>query len=195
LERQLPVLAGGARDLEARQQTMRATLDWSEELLSPDEKRLFRRLAVFVGGFTLEAAEAVCAAPEGAEPLGVEVLGGLESLVDQGLVQPWMVAQINDREEEKGERSSEARFRMLFVVREYALERLEASGEAAALQRAHAGYFLALAELADWRKALQAAADRAGGALPAAPCAVGGGACCPTAAGTHEWHSAAAPAS
>jgi predicted ATPase/transcriptional regulator with XRE-family HTH domain len=137
LEQTLPLLVGGARDLEARQQTMRATLAWSEDLLGPAEQRLFRRLAVFVGGFTLEAAEAVCAAPAGAEPLGLDVLAGLGALVEQSLVQP----QTGDNEGEGGE----ARFRLLYVVREYALERLEASDggrEADALWRAHAIYHL-----------------------------------------------------
>jgi predicted ATPase len=156
LERQLPLLVGGARDVEARQQTMRATLAWSEGLLSPAEQRLFHRLAVFVGGFTLEAAEAVCAAPEAAEPLGVDVLDGLERLVDQSLVLPWTVGGADGAREEEGagkgakagERAGEARFRLLHVVREYALDRLEASGDAEALRRAHAVYSLRLAEQA-----------------------------------------------
>jgi predicted ATPase len=136
LERRLPLLTGGAQDLLERQRTMRATLAWSEDLLTPTDRVLFRRLAVFVGGCTLEAAEAVCAAPEGAEPLGMEVLEGLSALVDQSLVQP--------REE-----GGEPRFGMLHVIREYALERLEASGEAAALHRTHAAYLLALVEQAE----------------------------------------------
>jgi predicted ATPase/class 3 adenylate cyclase/DNA-binding XRE family transcriptional regulator len=137
LERVLPLLTGGARDLEERQQTLRATLSWSEELLQPEEQRLFRRLAVFVGGFTLKAAEAVCAAPEGVPPLGVGVLEGLEALVDQSLVQPL---------DEEGDGDGAERFRLLYVVREYALERLEASGEAEALRRAHAVYYLGWVE-------------------------------------------------
>jgi predicted ATPase/DNA-binding CsgD family transcriptional regulator len=155
LQRQLPVLTGGARDLPERQQTLRATLAWSENLLSSEERRLFRRLAVFVGSFTLAAAEAVCAAPDGAEPLGVEVVDGLGALVDQSLVQRWSVGQDGTDEEEGG---GEARFRLLYVIREYALERLENSAggsasqagqEAEALRRAHAVYFLALAERAE----------------------------------------------
>jgi len=142
LEQTLPLLVGGARDLEARQQTMRATLAWSEDLLGPAEQRLFRRLAVFVGGFTLEAAEAVCAAPAGAEPLGLDVLAGLGVLVDQSLVQ----SQTGDDEEGEEGEGGEARFRLLYVVREYALERLEASGEADALRRAHAIYYLGQVE-------------------------------------------------
>ncbi len=136
LSAQLQLLTGGARDLEERQQTMRATIAWSEDLLAPDEQVLFRRLAVFVGGCTLEVAEALCAAPAGAEPLGRDALDGLGALVDQSLVQ--------QREE-----GGEPRFGMLHLLREYALERLTASGEAEALQRGHAAYFLALAERAE----------------------------------------------
>ncbi len=155
LERSLRVLTGGARDLPERQQTLRATLAWSENLLSSEERRLFRRLAVFVGGFTLAAAEAVCTAPDGAEPLGLEVVDGLGALVDQSLVQRWSVGPDGADEEEGG---GEVRFRLLHVIREYALERLEASAggsggqagqEAEALHRAHAVYFLALAERAE----------------------------------------------
>jgi predicted ATPase/class 3 adenylate cyclase len=133
LERSLPLLTGGARDLDERQQTMRNTLAWSYDLLAPEEQRLLRRLAVFAGGWMLEAAEDVCAAPAGAEPLGMDVLEGLGRLVDHSLVQ--------QREE-----GAEARFGMLHVIREFAHEQLEASGEAEALRKAHAVYVLALAE-------------------------------------------------
>ncbi len=146
LEQRLPLLTGGARDLEARQQTMRATLAWSEHLLSPEHCTLFRRLAVFVGSFTVRAAEAVCATPPGAAPLGTGVLDGLAALVDSSLVQPWH----EDAAEGERERDGEAvRFRLLSVVREYALEQLEAGdngNEAAALHRAHAAYYVGLAE-------------------------------------------------
>jgi predicted ATPase/class 3 adenylate cyclase len=131
------LLTSGARDLEERQQTMRATIAWSEALLAPAEQVLFRRLAVFAGGCTLEAAEAVCVAPEGAAQLGLDVLDGLSALVEQSLVQ--------QREEEDGE----PRFGMLHTIREYALERLDMSGEAEPLRRAHAAAFLALAEQAE----------------------------------------------
>ena len=131
------LLAGGARDLEPRQQTMRATIAWSEELLEPDEQRLFGRLAVFVSGGTLEAIEEVCGAPAGAEPLETEVLVTLGALVDASLVQQVEVA-------------GEARFSLLHVIREYALERLQATGEAEVLRRAHAGYFLDLVEPPDY---------------------------------------------
>jgi predicted ATPase/class 3 adenylate cyclase len=133
---QLQLLTGGARDLEARQQTMRAAIAWSEDLLPPAERVLFRRLTVFAGGCTLEAAEAVCAMPHGAAPLGLDVLDGLSTLAEQSLAL--------QREE-----GGEARFGMLHVIREYALERLASSDEAEALRRAHARYFLALAERAE----------------------------------------------
>jgi predicted ATPase/class 3 adenylate cyclase len=136
LSARLKLLTGGARDAEERQRTMQATLAWSEDLLTPEECMIFRRLAIFVGGCTLEAAEAVCAVPAGAEPLGCDVLEGLATLVDQSLVQ--------QREE-----GGEPRCGMLHVIREYALDQLEASGEAEALGRAHAAYFVALAEEAE----------------------------------------------
>jgi predicted ATPase/class 3 adenylate cyclase len=136
LSAQLQLLTGGARDLEDRQQTMRATITWSEALLSAEERVLFHRLAVFVGGWTLEAAEAVCAAPEGAEPLGLDVLEGLSALVDHSLVQ----------QRTQGEEGVEARCSTLQVIREYAREQLERSGETEILARAHATYCLALAE-------------------------------------------------
>jgi predicted ATPase/class 3 adenylate cyclase len=122
LGKRLDLLRGG-RDAEVRQQTLRATIEWSYDLLAPDEQRLFARLAVFRGGCTLAAAEAVCAAD----------LDGLQSLVDKSLVRV--------REEH--------RFWMLETLREFALERLSVSGEEDALRRAHAEFFLSLAEEAD----------------------------------------------
>jgi predicted ATPase/class 3 adenylate cyclase len=139
LSSQLKLLTGGARDAEERQQTMRATIAWSEALLAPAERSLFRRMAVFVGGCTVDAVEAVCAVPEGAEPLGIEVLEGLGTLVDHSLVQ--------QREE-----SGEPRFGMHQVIREYALEQLEASGEARALRRAQLAYLVALVEPVNFRQ-------------------------------------------
>jgi predicted ATPase/class 3 adenylate cyclase len=133
LSSQLKLLTGGARDLEARQQTMRATIAWSEQLLTPAQRVLFRRLAVFTGGATLEAVETVCLTPDGVEPLDLDALDGLSAMVDQSLVQ--------QREE-----GGEPRFGMLQVIREYALEQLDASGEAEALRQAHAGYFLTFVE-------------------------------------------------
>jgi predicted ATPase/class 3 adenylate cyclase len=134
LSRQLQLLTGGPRDLEARQQTMRATIAWSVELLHPEEQVLFRRLSVFVGGGTLETTQEVCLDPDEVKPLKLDVLDGLGALVDQSLVQ---------RREEDG---SELRFGMLHVIREYAQEQLLASGEADALQHAYTRYYLALAE-------------------------------------------------
>ena len=133
LERSLPLLSDGPRDVEEHHRTMRATIAWSEELLTDDERALFRRLAVFAGGATLEAVEAVCLAPDGAPPLELDALVGLAALMDQSLVQ---------RHEERGQ----PRYSMLHVVREYAHERLEASGEAEALRRAHALDILRLSE-------------------------------------------------
>jgi predicted ATPase len=148
LERRLSLLVGGARDVEARQQTMRATLAWSEDLLQPAERRLFQRLSVFAGSFTLAAAEAVCAAPADAESLGLDVLEGLERLVDQSLVAPWHA------KEQAAE--GEPRFRLLYVIRDYAQERLRERGEAEALQQAHAAYYVAFMD--QWRAAISAAA-------------------------------------
>jgi predicted ATPase/class 3 adenylate cyclase len=136
LSSQLKLLTGGARDAEERQQTMRATITWSEALLTPAERVLFRRLSVFVGDCTLEAAEAVCVASDGAEPLAIDLLDGLQRLVDQSLVQ-----QRAGNEDLDGE----PRFGMLHVIREFALEHLEASGESEALRRAHAQFVLTLA--------------------------------------------------
>jgi predicted ATPase/class 3 adenylate cyclase len=119
LEQRLPLLTGGARDLPERQRTLRATITWSYELLSPEERRLFARLAVFRGGCTLEAAEEVADAD----------LDALQSLVDKSLL-----------------RHTDARYWILETIREYAAERLDESGEAQELRRRHADYFLALAE-------------------------------------------------
>jgi predicted ATPase/DNA-binding XRE family transcriptional regulator len=128
--------AGGARDLPERQRTMRATLDWSHDLLHDPEKELFRRLSVFAGGFTLEAAEDVCAAGA-VEPEDVLVLLG--NLVEQSLV-------VADVSPEGG-----TRYRMLEPVRQYALECLRESGEADEARRRHTEHYLALAEEAEPR--------------------------------------------
>jgi predicted ATPase len=131
LKSRLQLLTGGPRDLPERQQTLRATVEWSYELLQPEEQKLFRRLAVFVSGCTLEAAEAV-ADPKG--DLGVDLLNAIESLVDKSLLQ------------QNEQADGDARFRMLETIREYAMERLAASGEMDATQKAHAAYCLVLAE-------------------------------------------------
>ena len=144
LDNSLKLLTGGARDLPTRQQTMRGAVEWSYQLLKEDEKQLFRRLAVFAGGFTLAAAEAVVGGQlsfdeaEGtSEQRVVNLLDGIASLVDNSLVLT------------KEQADGEMRLRMLEVVREYALDRLDASGETEAMRRKHAAYFLALAEEAE----------------------------------------------
>jgi predicted ATPase/DNA-binding winged helix-turn-helix (wHTH) protein len=131
LERPLELLTGGPVDLPERQQTLQKAIDWSHSLLNPSEQMLFRRLSVFVGGCTLAAAEAVC---DTRRDLGVDLFEGLSSLVEQNLVQRM------DRTQ------AEPRFVMLETIREFAVERLVASGEHAATRRAHAAYCLVLAE-------------------------------------------------
>src|SRR5439155_11307651 len=106
LARRLPLLTGGARDLPERQRTLRATLDWSYALLAPAEQRLFARLAVFAGGFTLDAAEAVCATGSAIDDLNEGVLDGGGALMTQSLLQ--RVARVE----------GEARFRMLETMRD-----------------------------------------------------------------------------
>jgi predicted ATPase/DNA-binding XRE family transcriptional regulator len=130
--------AGGARDLPPRQQTMRATLDWSHDLLSEPEKALFRRLSVFAGGFALEAAETVGAKPGAAEEMDTgEVLEQLGRLVEQSLA----VAQA-------GEDGAEMRYGMLEPVRQYGLELLQHADEIEKTRRRHAEYYVDLAERA-----------------------------------------------
>ncbi|MGE5326692.1 MAG: protein kinase domain-containing protein, partial [Deltaproteobacteria bacterium] len=131
LQSRMQLLTSGSRDLPQRQQTLRAALDWSFDLLQPEEQRLFRRLSVFVSGCSLEAAEAVCNAKSDLE---LDLLDGIASLVDKSLLQ--QTEQVD----------GEARFRMLETIREYAFERLVESSEQNSTQRAHAAYFLVLAE-------------------------------------------------
>ncbi len=133
LEGRLLSLTGGALDRPERQQTLRATVEWSFGLLTPEEQRFFRRLGVFAGGWTLDAAEAVC---DARQDLGIEVLDGIGSLVDKSLIT--RVATQNP--------DAEPRFTMLEILREYATERLEAAGEADLFRRAHAAYCLVLCE-------------------------------------------------
>jgi tetratricopeptide (TPR) repeat protein len=125
----LSLLTGGARDLPDRQRTLRATMEWSYDLLNLAERSLFARVAVFVGSWTLEEAEAVCDLGDEAE-----VLQHMSALVDKSLVQQRAID------------GHEPRFTMLETVREYALERLEESGESERLRRRHATYFLKLAK-------------------------------------------------
>jgi predicted ATPase/DNA-binding CsgD family transcriptional regulator len=125
LERRLPLLTGGPLDLPARQRTLRDAIAWSYDLLTVEERAGFRRLAVFVGGFMLDAAEAVC---------GDDALDLVASLVDKSLLR-----HVNGP-------GGAARYAMLETVREYALDRLNADGEADESQRRHAAWFLDCAE-------------------------------------------------
>jgi predicted ATPase/DNA-binding winged helix-turn-helix (wHTH) protein len=127
LEQRLPLLTGGVREAPARQQTLRATIDWSYDLLTKTEQTLFARLACFAGGCALQAAEDICAAS----------LDDLGSLVDKSLLR------------ERASVLGETRFEMLATVREYGFDRLEASGEGEDLHRRHAEHFVVLAEHAE----------------------------------------------
>ena len=134
LDRAVDVLSGGLADLPARQRSLRATLDWSHSLLGPDEQDLFARLSTFMGGWTLEAAEAVCAADDAER---ATVLDRLAALVDNSLV----VVDVSDT-------SVDARFRMLEPVREYAREKLMALDDHEALDRRHLDYYERLTQAA-----------------------------------------------
>jgi len=131
LDRRLPLLTGGAQDLPGRQRTLRDTIAWSYDLLPPQEQALFRRLAVFAGGWTLEAAEAVCDTPG---DVGIDVLEGMTSLVDHSLVH------------EQGT-DDDARFGMLETIREFGMEQLEAAGETDDTRRRQGAYYVTLTTL------------------------------------------------
>lgn len=150
LERRMPSLRGGRR-LPARHQTLRATVAWSYDLLSPDEQRLFRHLAVFSGGCTLAAIQEVATPDDRHIPdhCAVELLDNLAVLVDQSLLRLDSGVQARGGE-------VDPRFRLLETVREFAQERLTSGGEAGAVLARHARYFLALAEETDqaWSPAL-----------------------------------------
>jgi len=160
LSQRLAVLTSGVRDVPDRQQTLRKTIDWSYDLLEEAEKRLFRRLAIFVGGCTLAAAEAVCNAHADLEE---DVLDAVARLMDKSLLR-----QVDEID-------GEPRLLMLETIREYALELLEASGEAEAHRRQHAIFFLAMAEEAEpklrsaeqstWRRRLEVEQDNLRAAL------------------------------
>jgi predicted ATPase/class 3 adenylate cyclase len=126
LRRGLSLLAGGARDVPARQRTLRAAIAWSYDLLEDPVRALFRRLGVFVGGWTFEATEEVC---NPAQELGIDTLDALESLVDNSLV----------RRVETDEGAT--RFRMLQTIREFSLEELTNEGEHIEISRRHAAFF------------------------------------------------------
>ena len=130
LERRLDVLTGGPRDAPRRQQSFRAALEWSEELLDPPERMLFQRMAVFSGGCTSEAVEAVCNARQ-------DVLGDVEDLLG-GLIDKNMIVVVSDGEA--------LRVAQLETIREYAQERLAAGNDGNLAHRAHAAYCVILAE-------------------------------------------------
>lgn len=133
LQRRLQVLSGGARDLPARQQRMRDCIGWSYDLLAPFEQALFRRLSVFVGSWSLEAAEEVCQSEQSSE----SVFDGLRSLVESSLV----IA--------KDDTLVEPCYRMLDTIHEYAAEQLATSGEIDILRQRHSAYYVRLAERAE----------------------------------------------
>ncbi len=159
LERRLPLLTHGPRDLPERQQTLRAAIAWSYDLLGAAEQRMFRQLAVFAGGFTLEAAEALT---EGG-PDDIDPLEAISSLIGQSLVFVQPLAETTPR------------YRMLETIREFGLERLEASGEAGQTRRRHAELCRDLAERAEpmlltagrrtWTTKLEQALDNVRAAL------------------------------
>jgi tetratricopeptide (TPR) repeat protein len=144
------MLTGGASDLPSRLRTMRDAIAWSYDLLEPAEQRLLRRLAVFAGGWTMEAAEVVCRSGAGQD---TDVLFGLRSLLDKSLLRQdegmWSPDE-GERGPDHVQRASDApgapRFGMLETIREYALEKLAVAGEVGELAARHAAYFLALAE-------------------------------------------------
>jgi predicted ATPase len=139
LSSRFEVLTGGAVNVAARQQTLRATIDWSYDLLEEGEQQLLRRVAVFQGGSTLEALEAVCNFDGQLQinSVGIEMAQEVESLLDKSLVQ------------QREGREGEPRLWMLETIHEYAKEKLQESGEAEATGRAHALYFMRLAEEAE----------------------------------------------
>jgi predicted ATPase/class 3 adenylate cyclase len=131
LDQRLKLLTGGAQDLDERQRTLRATIEWSYELLPEAERALFAQLGVFVGGCRLDAAEALC------DSLGIDVLDGLQSLVEKSLLR------------QRADADGEPRFWMLETIREYALQLLAEAGTLADTRRRHADWFVALAEQVD----------------------------------------------
>ncbi len=162
LDHRLPLLIGGAHDLPTRQRTMRDTIAWGYALLDAEERALFRRLCIFAGGCTTEAARAVCADTEPE----IVILHRLAGLAEKSLIQAQASAQAD---------TEEPRVVILETLREYGLEQLAASGEAATLRDRHAAHYLALAEEAeprlsgphgsDWRERLEGEYDNLQAAL------------------------------
>lgn len=133
LDRSLPLLTSGPRDLPARQRTLRDTIGWSHSLLSDDERRLFRRLSVFRGGWTLEAAEGIAG-----NDCELDVPDLLDRLVEQSLIRA------------TAQSDGAARYTMLETIREFALEQLAAAGEADETNQRHCDYFVSLADRGDY---------------------------------------------
>ena len=131
LDRGLGILSGGRRDAPARQQTMRATIEWSHDLLTPDEQALLRRLSIFGGDWAIEPAEAICG-----DGLEFEPFDGIASLVDKSLVR-------------QRRRRNAIRLRLLGTIREFAWERLQAAGEVEMIRERHLDYFMRLASRAE----------------------------------------------
>ncbi|MEZ4867599.1 MAG: tetratricopeptide repeat protein [Caldilineaceae bacterium] len=139
LQDRFAFLIGRTRDLPDRQRTLRATLDWSYDLLTEEEKQLFRRLAVFRGGRSLEAVETICNPNDDEQiaPLAIDALDGLTALLEKSFLY-----QTTDS-------TGEPRFMLLVTIHEYAMDRLTGSGEAEALRQRHLDYYMALAEGAE----------------------------------------------
>jgi predicted ATPase/class 3 adenylate cyclase len=160
LERHLPLPGAGPSDVPARQRTMRAAIDWSYALLDPPLRRLFERLAIFAGGWTLEAAEQVCVP---LRELDLDLLDGTAALADASLIHP------------AGDETGEPRFAMLQVIRDFGSERLAAGPDADLVARRHARHLMALAEAArphlvrrdvrDWQRRLRAEQENIRAAL------------------------------
>ena len=154
LDRRLPMLTDGPRDLPARQRTLRDTIGWSYGLLSEEERRLFRLLGTFVGGCTLDAVEAVIGSGQPAMP-AVHLGDAASGVVRPNIVEPSsdpldLIASLVDKSlVRQSLDAAEPRFTLLETIREFAVELLEATGEAEEARRRHATYFLGLVETAD----------------------------------------------
>lgn len=140
LQNRLGFLTSGPLDLPARQQTLRAAIEWSYDLLQPDEQRLFQNLAVFVGGFTLEAVEAVCQASDS----GIDALTGLQTLVANSLVRRMIQVGATDG----ADRGETERFMLLETLQEYAVEKLKERVDVDHIYQSHAEFYLNLAKTA-----------------------------------------------
>jgi hypothetical protein len=127
LDQRLPLLTGGARDVDPRQRTLRAAIEWSYELLDVGQRKLFERLSVFVDGCRFEAVEAVC---DHERDVGLDLLDGLQDLVDKSLLR------------QRPDPDGDPRFWLLETIREYGLERLREHGQFDAVAQAHADHYL-----------------------------------------------------